>query len=121
MSSLLTYVETEEDQFFEQYRELSTMLALFWDPNGMTDAEITQGAIQEYSESWLQAVLADGRRFLGQNELPLRLIATNANRYLVTEAEQRQWLQTLLDRVQAELDARKSIARAQAPIDRSLT
>lgn len=108
MSSLPTYVETEEDQFFEQYRELSAMLALFWDPNGKTDLEIARGATHEYSESWIQAVVADGQRFLHQRELPMRLIATNANRYLVTEAEQRQWLQTLLDRVQAELASRRT-------------
>ena len=37
----------------------------------------------------------------------MSLIRTSANRYLVTEAEQRQWLQTLLDRVLAEFVARK--------------
>jgi hypothetical protein len=35
------------------------------------------------------------------------LIRTSANRYLVTETEQRPWLQTLLERVPAEFVARK--------------
>ncbi|MBL9005718.1 MAG: hypothetical protein JNJ46_15790 [Myxococcales bacterium] len=104
----------EEKRFFEEYRSLSTLLALFADPDdGQTDAEITQQAVLEYDPSWIVKVLADAQRFLGQHELPLRLIATNANRYLVTEAEQRQWLQTLLDRVQTELDAREAGANVK--------
>lgn len=98
----------EEKRFFEEYRSLSTMLALFADPDdGQTDIEITQQAVQEYDPSWIAKVVADAQRFLGQQELPMSLIRTNANRYLVTEAEQRQWLQTLLERVQAELEARQ--------------
>lgn len=98
---------TERDRFFEEFSDLSAMLALFWDPNGKTDAEIAQEAIQEYDPSWLEQVVAEGHRFLFQNELPMSLIRVRANRYLVTEAEQRQWLKTLLDRIQAELEARQ--------------
>ena len=98
----------EEKRFFEEYRSLSTMLALFADPDdGQTDTEITQQAVLEYDPSWIAKVVADTQRFLDQQGLPMSLIRTNANRYLVTEAEQRQWLQTLLDRIQAELEARK--------------
>lgn len=96
----------ERQLFDDQYDDLSTMLALFWDPNGKTDAEIAREAIQEYDRSWLEQVVAEGQRFLAQHELPMSLIRVKANRYLITEAEQRQWLQTLLDRIQAELEAR---------------
>ncbi len=106
MSSLLTFVKVEEDRFFGQYQRLWRMLATFHDPAG-TDADMTQEYVQGCDASVLEEILADGQRFLGQRELPMRLIATNANRYLITEAEQRQWLQTLLDRVQAELEVRQ--------------
>ena len=56
---------------------------------------------------WQERTVTGGPRFLIQQELPMSLIRTSANRYLVTEVEQRQWLQTLLDRVQAEFVARK--------------
>lgn len=102
----------EERLFFEQYNALSTLLALFWEPNGKTDAEITQEAIQAYTMSWFEEVIVEGQRFLRQGELPMSLIRTGANRYLATEAEQRLWLQTLLDRVQAGLAARTGTERA---------
>ena len=56
---------------------------------------------------WLEKTVAGGQRFLIQQELPMSLIRTSAHRSLMTEAEQRQWLQMLLDRMQAELVARK--------------
>lgn len=56
---------------------------------------------------WLEKTVAGGQRLLIQRELPMSLIRTSANRYLVTEAEQRQWQQTLLERMRAELVARK--------------
>ena len=104
-------ISTERRRFDDEYDDLSTMLSLFWDPNGKTDAEIVRKAIQDYDPSWLKKVVAEGQRFLIQHELPMELVADTANRYLVTEAEQRQWLQTLLDRVQAELDAREAGAK----------
>jgi hypothetical protein len=83
------------------------MLVLFADPeDGQTDAEITQQAMKEYAPSWMNRVLVEGQRFLDQRELPMKLIAYTANRFLITEAEQRHWLQTLLDRVQTELAGR---------------
>ena len=111
MSLPLTYVKAEEDRFFEEYHRLWATLASLYDAMGKTDKELIREYIQACDLSVIEEILADGRRFLGQNELPMRLIATNANRYLVTEAEQRQWLQTLLDRVQAELDAREAGAK----------
>ena len=105
---------SEEQRFFEEYRNLSAMLALFADPDdGQTDAEILQQAILEYAPSWIAKVVLDAQRFLGQRELPMSLIRTSANRYLVTEAEQRQWLQALLDRVQAELGRRQDLGEAE--------
>ena len=38
----------------------------------------------------------------------MSLICATANRYLVTEAAQRQWLKTVLSQVEATLAARKS-------------
>ena len=102
-------ISTKRRRFDDEYDDLSTMLSLFWDPNGQTDAEIARRAIQDYDPSWLEKVVAEGQRFLIQRELPMELIADTANRYLVTEAEQRQWLQTLLDRIQAELEARQGV------------
>ena len=55
----------------------------------------------------VEKTVAGGQRFLIQQELPMSLIRTSAHRSLMTEAEQRQWLQMLLDRMQAELVARK--------------
>ena len=84
------------------------MLALFAGPDDdNSEAEITQARVQEYAVGWQARLVADDQPFLIQRELPMSLIRTSANRYLVTEAEQRQWLQTLLDRVPAELVARK--------------
>lgn len=100
----------ELSRFSAEYSALSTLLALFWDPNGKTDAEITKEVIQEYAASWFEQVIIDGQRFLNQRELPMCLISSGANRWLPTEAAERQWLQTLLDRVQAELDAREARA-----------
>lgn len=100
----------EEKRFFEEFRNLSAMLALFADPDdNQTDEEIMQQAILEYAPSWIAKVALDAQRFLRQHELPMSLIRTSANRYLVTESEQRQWLQTLLDRVEAAVEARKVV------------
>lgn len=85
------------------------LLAHYWDLEGQTDAEFTKEYVARTDIELLEALLSDGQRFLNQKELPMSLIRTNANRYLVTEAEQRQWLQTLLDRVQAELEARQRV------------
>lgn len=94
-------------RFSEEYNALSTLLALFWDPDGKTDAEITEQAMREYAASWFEEIVIDGQRFLNQQELPMCLISSGANRWLPTEPEERHWLQTLLDRVQAALEARK--------------
>jgi len=108
MSSLPTSNErSERRRFFREYNDLASTLALFHDPDGKTDAELIDKYLIEEYPSALPALLAEGRRFLSQHELPMELIADVANRYLVTESEQRQWLQTLLDRVQAALEARK--------------
>lgn len=91
---------------------LSSLLALFWDPNGKTDAEITGDAMRESASSWLEQIVVDGQRFLNQQELPMCLISSAANRWLPTEAEERAWLQALLDRVQAELGRRQDRGEA---------
>ena len=76
------------------------MLALFAGPDDEnSEAEITQARVQEYAVGWQERLVADDQPFLIQRELPMSLIRTSANRYLVTEAEPRQWLQPLLDRV----------------------
>lgn len=111
MSSRPTY--SEEVRFTKEYNALASELAMFHDPDGKTDAEIAaqivEQSLAEGAREWLDELVSQGRRFLGQCELPMSLIRTNANRYLVTEAEQRQWLQTLLERVQAELEVRKRL------------
>lgn len=107
MSSRPTFDELR--RFSQEYRALSALFALFWDPNGKTDEAITAKAMQEYEASWFKQVVVDGRRFLEQHELPLCLISSGANRWLPTEAEERQWLQALLDRIQAELEARRAL------------
>lgn len=113
MSSLLTYVEAEEDRFFEEYNRLASVLAQFWDLEGQTDASFTEDYVAHREIDLLEELLADGQRFLAQHELPMRLIATNANRYLITETEQRQWLQTLLDCVKTELSRRQEAPDAE--------
>jgi hypothetical protein len=108
MSSLPTSNErSERRRFFQEYNDLASTLALFHDPDGKTDAELIDRYLAEEYPSALPSLLAEGHRFLSQHELPMELIADTANRCLMTEAEQRQWLQTLLDRVQAELEARR--------------
>ena len=107
MSVLPTFDDETEDRFLAEYAKLVGALNLFYDPEGKSDRQLAEEYAQSKSRETLSQVFAEGQRFLNQRELPMRLIATNANRYLVTEAEQRQWLQALLDRVQAELAARK--------------
>lgn len=118
MSSQPTFIEDE--QFLGEYRSLATALAIFWDiDEGQTDATFTQAYVSSKPAGVLEELLLDGQRFLNQHKLPLCLIDSWANRYLVTEAEQRQWLQTLLDRVQAELEVRRGGAgRASTPMKR---
>lgn len=99
---------TERDRFFEQYHPLWSILATFHEPKGATDEELAQEYVQGCDPCLLEEILAEGQRFLEQQVLPMSLIRTTANRYLVTEAEQRQWLQTLLSQVEAALAARKS-------------
>lgn len=107
MSSQPTF--TEDERFLDEYRSLATALAIFWDiDEGQSDATFTQAYVSSKPTELLEELLLDGQRFLNQHELPLCLIDSWANRYLVTEAEQRQWLQTLLDRVQAELASRRA-------------
>jgi hypothetical protein len=89
-------------------------LATFHEPDGVTDAELAREYVEASDSCLLEEILANGQRFLDQRVLPMSLIRATANRYLVTEAEQRQWLQTLLDRVQAELEARKKGPSSQA-------
>lgn len=98
---------TERDAFFEQYHPLWSILATFHEPEGATDEELTREYVEGCDPCLLEEILANGQRFLDQQLLPMSLIRATANRYLVTEAEQRQWLQTLLARVQTELEARK--------------
>ena len=113
MSVPPTFDDEAEDRFLAEYTKLVGALNVFYDPEGRSDAELAEEYVQSKSPGTLAQILAEGHRFLSQSQLPLRLIATNANRYLVTEAEQRQWLQTLLDRVQAELDAREAGANVK--------
>lgn len=113
MSVLLTFDDEAEDRFLAEYTKRVAALNLFYDPEGRSDAELVEEYVQSKSPGTLAQILAEGQRFLSQSQLPMRLIATNANRYLVTEAEQRQWLQILLDRVQAELDAREAGTRVK--------
>lgn len=96
----------ERDRFYEEYYRLWSMLATFYDPEG-TDAEMTLEYVERCDPNVLGEILTSGQRFLKQHELPMYLISSTANRWLPTEAEERQWLQTLLDRVQAELEARR--------------
>ena len=110
MSSRPTW--TEREHFYDQYRQLSAMLATFYDPDG-TDAEMTQAYVGECDVSLLEEILADGQRFLNQHELPMCIISSAANRWLPTEAEERAWLQALLDRVQAELGRRQDRGEAE--------
>lgn len=105
MSSLPT--SNERDRFYAEYRQLGSMLATFYDPEG-TDAEMTQEYVQGCAPSVLTQIVEDGHRFLRQQELPMCLISSTANRRLLTETEERQWLQTLLSQVEAALAARKS-------------
>lgn len=84
------------------------MLATFHEPDGESDATLAREYMDGCDLALLTEILTDGQRFLNQYELPMSLIRGTANRHLRTEAEQRQWLQTLLDRVQAELEARKA-------------
>lgn len=97
----------ERDHFFAQYNSLVSALVLFHDPEQKTDAAIADEYVVSKNAATLEQLLTEGRLFLSQRGLPMELIAHYANRYLVTEAEQRQWLQTLLDRVQAELASRR--------------
>lgn len=109
MSSLPT--SNERERFIQEYNGLATTLALYWDVEGQTDADLTEEYVaREYTDA-LKELLADGQRFLNQRELPMCLISSGANRWLPTEAAERQWLQALLDRVQAELDARGAGAK----------
>lgn len=104
MSSLPT--SNEREQFIGEYNGLATTLALFWDLENQTDAEfIAQYVASEYTLA-LEELLADGQRFLRQHALPMCLISSAANRWLPTDADERRWLQTLLDRVQTELAGR---------------
>ena len=107
MSELPTL--SNRDRFFRDFTVLAGALALFYDPEGKSDAEIADEYVAEKYSVTLEQLKAEGNRFLRQHELPMELIADYANRYLVTEAEQRQWLQTLLDRIQAELEARQMV------------
>lgn len=109
MSSLPT--SNEREQFIGEYNGLATTLALFWDLENQTDAEfIAQYVASEYTIA-LKELLADGQRFLNQHELPMCLISSAANRWLPTEAEERQWLQTLLSQVEAALAVRTAANR----------
>lgn len=99
---------TEDERFFYAYNRLASVLAMFWDLEGQTDAAFTAEYAATRDTDLLEELLADGQRFLNQQELPMCLISSAANRWLPTEAEERQWLQTLLDRVQAELEARQA-------------
>ena len=108
----------EKANFLKEYNALASELAsMFHDPNGKTDAEIAAQLVEQSlaggHRQWLEEVVSQGERFLAQRELPMSLIADYANRYLVTEAEQRQWLQALLDRVQAELGRRQDLGEAE--------
>lgn len=105
MSSQPTSIEDE--RFFHEYNRLASVLALFWDLEGQRDGQFIEEYVGRRDTDLLEELLADGHRFLAQQELPMCLISSAANRWLPTEADERQWLQTLLDRVQAELEARQ--------------
>lgn len=110
MSSRPTYAE--DQRFISDYNALACELAMFHDADGKTDVEIANRIVEQslaggYRE-WLDSILAQGKRFLEQRELPMELIADHANRYLTTEAEQRAWLERFLSNVQAALAKRQT-------------
>lgn len=97
---------TERRLFGELYGDLAGPLGLFHDPDGKTDTQITDDYIAEESQAGLLDVVRSGRAFLNQKELPFSLVASAANRNLLTESEQRQWLSCFLERLEQAIEAR---------------
>lgn len=99
---------SECTRFRYEWPGVAGALSDFIDPEEPSDAEVVDAYIRRVSLEGLVYAADEMRRFLKQTELPMSLISEGALRRLDTEAEQRQFLTSFLERIEAAIAIRRA-------------
>lgn len=99
--------QDELDRFHQEYGHLTSVLLGWTVAYGREDEAVLKEAIDDETTEGLRLALEEGRRFLQQKEIPWTVIVDTANYSIPYEKWMHEWLNWILQGIEAAIVARE--------------